>query len=258
MKQGFDSHCHLQDPAFEADREAVYESVHDRGWGLLIPGYSRASSAAGVEFCQTHPGTWALVGVHPHDADAFEDDDEQLIRQWLSRPHVVGVGEIGLDYHYHRSPRDVQRRVFQRQLMLARELGVTVAVHSREAEADTLAEIDQVPGLRGVLHCFTGSLGFAEALLERGWMISFAGVVTFANAGSLREVVRRLPLERMLVETDAPYLAPVPFRGRRNQPLWVEEVVAAVAEQKHCTEKEVFRQCTENTYAAFCLYESDW
>ena len=258
MKEAFDSHCHLQDAAFDDDREAVYEAAHTHGLGLIVPGYSRSSSAAAVEFSETHPGAWALVGVHPHDASAFSNDDESLLRQWLCRPHVVGMGEIGLDYHYDLSPRDVQREVFQRQLILAREVGAAVAIHSREAEADTLAAIDQVPGIRGVLHCFTGSLAFAEALLARGWMISFSGVVTFASAGALREVVRRVPLERMLVETDAPYLAPVPFRGRRNQPLWVEQVAVAVAEQKKCTEKEVFRQSTENIYQVFSFCDPNW
>lgn len=251
MIRGFDSHCHLQDDAFEEDRDAVYAKAREAGLGLIIPGYSRASSEAAVELAHDLEDTFALVGVHPHDAKDFDDQDEALIRTWATNPVVVGIGEIGLDYHYDFSPRAIQRDVFLRQLRLARELELPVSVHSREAEADTLALIDQAMPVRGVLHCFTGSQEFADGVLARGFYISFSGVVTFANAKALRQVVQSVSLERMLIETDSPYLAPVPFRGRRNQPAYVAKVAELIAAQKNCSVKEVFSRTTANTIKAF-------
>ena len=177
----FDSHCHLQDPAFETDREQVYERAHSQNIGLIVPGYSMKTSEAALAFASSHPHTYALVGVHPHDARDVSDDDYQILQQWCTVPKVVGVGEIGLDYHYMNSPQHTQREVFLRQLTLARDLGLPVSVHSREAEEDTLELIGMVPGVIGVLHCFSGSVEFAKELLHKGFYISFAGILASAK-----------------------------------------------------------------------------
>jgi len=251
MIRGFDSHCHLQDEAFDLDRDQVYRDAHEAGLGLIIPGFSRTSSEMGIEVAAAWDDAYALVGVHPHDAQHFDSEDEVLIRRWSEAQEVVGIGEIGLDYHYDFSPREQQRHAFLTQLKLARDLELPVAIHSREAEEDTLELIDRVSRARGVLHCFTGSQAFADALLARGFYLSFSGVVTFANAGALRAVLRTVPLERMLIETDAPYLAPVPHRGQRNQPLWVVEVAELIAIEKSCSVKEVFSHSMANTQKVF-------
>jgi len=169
----YDSHCHLQDEAYQEDRDAVYAEAHQAGLGLIIPGYSRASSEAAVNLAGRLDDAFALVGVHPHDALHFDAEDEGLIRQWSQEPQVVGIGEIGLDYHYDFSPRERQQAVLLRQLQLAQELSLPVAIHSREAEEDTLALVDRVTLADGVLHCFTGSQAFADALVARGFYLSF-------------------------------------------------------------------------------------
>ena len=251
----FDSHCHLQDPAFETDREQVYERAHSQNIGLIVPGYSMKTSEAALAFASSHPHTYALVGVHPHDARDVSDDDYQILQQWCTVPKVVGVGEIGLDYHYMNSPQHTQREVFLRQLTLARDLGLPVSVHSREAEEDTLELIGMVPGVIGVLHCFSGSVEFAKELLHKGFYISFAGPISFKSAHALRSVIPAVPWDRILVETDSPYLSPVPWRGQRNEPLRVIRNAEVVAAQKNSTTKEVFAATLSNTYTIFSRIE---
>lgn len=250
-----DSHCHLQDEDFAPDREAVYQRTLAEGVGMIIPGYTMESSALAVQFQERHEGTWALVGVHPHDSRFFDEaEDGRRLQSWAqSHPGVVGIGEIGLDYHYDHSPRDVQRRVFEQQLALARELRLPASVHTREAEEDTLAIIRSIGWDRGVIHCFTGSASFAEAVLGLGWHISFSGAITFKSAHDLRAVVLQVPMERILVETDAPYLSPVPWRGQRNEPLRVIRVAEVVAAQKNCLTQQVFDQTLSNTRALFSV-----
>jgi TatD DNase family protein len=242
-----DSHCHLQDPAFDADREEVWMRAKAAGIGAIVPGYDLKSSEAAVRWTADHEGTWALVGIHPHDAATWSSDAERCVRAWLREPKVIGIGEIGLDYHYLRSSRDDQRRAFESQLGLAKELNLPVSVHSRDAEADTLSVIQSVGVSRGVLHCFTGSSTFAEALLGLGWHLSFSGIITFKTADALRHIVAWVPWDALLVETDAPYLTPVPWRGRRNEPEYVVQVANAVAEQKKCDLKKVFEATMANT-----------
>ncbi|MHB1956981.1 MAG: TatD family hydrolase [Sulfobacillus sp.] len=247
----FDSHCHIQDPDFDADREAVYQRARAQGVGLLVPGYSMATSYLAMEFAELHDEAYALIGVHPHDAKDVSEENLTELRSWSDSPKVVGIGEIGLDYHYMNSPAPRQREVFLRQLELARELGLPVSVHSRDAEPDTLELLDRVPGVQGVLHCFTGSEEFANQLLSRGFYVSFAGPISFKNAHALRAVVSAVPKDRLLVETDAPYLSPAPWRGQRNEPLRVIRNAEVVAAQKNCTTKEVFSFTMSNTYNLF-------
>lgn len=246
-----DSHAHLQDDAFAEDREAVFRRAHDAGIGLIVPGYSRESSRAAVAFAESHDETWALVGVHPHDASEFGREEEALLREWTRHAKVVGIGEIGLDYHYNFSPRSEQRSAFTRQLELARELDLPVSIHTREAEEDTIRILREVATEKGVLHCFTGSRALAEAALAQGLCISVAGILTFANAEDLRAVVREIPFTSLLVETDSPYLAPVPHRGRRNEPLFVRDVAHRLAVENRCTDEEVFATTMANTVRTF-------
>ncbi|CAB1130129.1 D-amino acyl-tRNA deacylase [Candidatus Hydrogenisulfobacillus filiaventi] len=258
--QAFDSHCHLQDPAFDPDREEVYQRARAAGLNLVVAGYDLASSEAAVAFAAGHAGVWALVGVHPHEAAqtlAEHPDWEERLAALAGQPRVAGIGEIGLDYHYDHSPREVQRTVFRRQLALAARLGRPVAIHTREAEEDTAAILaEATPPASGVIHCFTGSAGFARLCLDRGFALSFAGVLTFKNAGALREVAAAVPADRLLIETDAPYLSPVPWRGRRNEPvrvLRVAEVLAAVRGQETET---VLALTAANTRSVFRLGEA--
>lgn len=247
----FDSHCHIQDSAFDADREQVYQRAQAQSIGLIVPGYSMKTSSEAMTFAGSHDNVYALVGVHPHDAQYVVEDDYQTLQQWCADPNVVGVGEIGLDYHYMNSPREVQREVFRRQLILARDLGLPVSVHSREADADTLELIGMVEGVFGILHCFSGTEEFAKALINKGFYISFAGPISFKSAHALRATIPGVPWDRILVETDAPYLSPAPWRGQRNEPLRVIRNAEVVAAQKGCTTKEVFAATLSNTYTVF-------
>ncbi len=250
----YDSHCHLQDAEFSPDREEVYQRARQEGLGLLVPGYTMESSKAAVQFVNAHQETWALVGVHPHDSKDFIADDRLTLRQWvLDEPKVVGVGEIGLDYHYRHSPEEVQKSIFEDQLCLARELNVPVSVHTREAEEDTLAIIQRAGWHRGVIHCFTGTADFARHMLELGWYISFSGVVTFKSADALRAIAEWVPMDRLLIETDAPYLSPAPWRGQRNEPIHVLRVAEVIAQQKNYSTKEVYDATMSNVNRLFFL-----
>ncbi len=247
----WDTHGHLQDPAFDDDRDAAYQRAQDAGIGVIIPGYSLASSEAAVALAHRWAGAWAQVGVHPHEvADQPPDWLEQLAG-WAEDPRVVAIGEIGLDYYRHLAPPPAQRAAFSAQLALARSRDLPVAVHCREAWDDTVAAIRAVPGVQGVLHCFTGDRDQARALLDLGFYLGIAGPVTFKSADALREVVRWAPRDRILVETDAPYMAPVPHRGRRNEPRWVEETAARVVSEQGLPREEGFLALMANSMQAF-------
>lgn len=233
-----DSHVHLADPQFDADREAVIARAREAGAaGLVCIGESLARAHAARAIAEAHPGfVWWTAGVHPHDAAGYDPArDEPAIRECLAAG-AVAVGECGLDYHYDHSPRLVQRRVFASQLALAAEAGRAVVVHSREAAEDTAAMVREAgaAGILGVLHCHTGPVALADAALEAGWCISFAGVITFGKWDDTA-LLRAIPDDRLLVETDAPYLAPVPHRGKRNEPMHVPQVIAALAAARQAT-----------------------
>ncbi len=247
----WDTHGHLQDPAFDADREAVHQRAADRGIGVIIPGYTLESSQAAVALADRWPGTWAQVGVHPHETEGLPADWLEQLAEWARHPRVVAIGEIGLDYYRDLAPRAAQREVLSAQLVLARSLHLPVAIHCREAWADVAAAIREVPGTEGVLHCFTGSRDQARTLLDLGFYLSFAGPVTFRSGDALREVVRWAPANRLLVETDAPYMAPVPHRGRRNEPRWVENTAVRVVQERGQSLEEGFLALAANTLQAF-------
>jgi TatD DNase family protein len=234
-----DSHCHLADEAFTLDLEAVVERARQAGVSralcILAAGEAREADQA-RRLVAAWPGVRFAVGIHPHAAGAFagrEDEAARHLEQALAgQPDVRAVGEIGLDYHYDFAPRDVQRAVFRRQVQVARSLDLPVVIHTREADEDTFAILEQEGGgaLRGILHCFTGDAARARRGLALGFHLSFAGIATFPRAGEIREAAALVPDDRLLVETDAPYLAPVPHRGRRNEPAWVVETARRLAE----------------------------
>jgi TatD DNase family protein len=232
MPAFIDSHAHLADPAFDADREDVVARARAAGASAIVCiGESLAAAARAGALAERHAGVvFHTAGVHPHDAAAFDPArDLHGIRAELDAG-AVAVGECGLDYHYDHAPRDVQRRTFAAQLALAAERGKPVVVHTREAEEDTLAMVVEsgAAGVRGVLHCYTGSHALAEAAIGAGWYVSFSGIVTFRKWMD-DALLRLVPDDRLLAESDSPYLAPVPFRGKRNEPAWVAHTVARLA-----------------------------
>jgi TatD DNase family protein len=234
-----DSHCHLADVVYADDLEEVVGRAHEAGVsdGLCILACGDRAEEAGAERVRTlWPSLHFAVGVHPHQADHFAAGDidvgEVVRAAFGSTPGARAIGEIGLDYHYDFSARDAQRRVFRAQIALAREIGRPVVVHTREADDDTLAIIREEGAghVRGVFHCFSGTAALADQALALGFMLSFAGIVTFPKAEALRAVAERVPADRLLVETDCPYLAPAPMRGKRNEPAWVVRTLARLAE----------------------------
>jgi TatD DNase family protein len=256
-----DSHAHIDGPEYDADRDEIIARAREAGLrAILNVGTGEPLSGSferAVQAASRYTEVYAAVGVHPHDARLFNDGAEQLLcRLMKESARVIAWGEIGLDYHYDHSPRDVQREVFARQLRLAREAGLPVIIHSREAEDDTVsilrAERDGA-GSGGIMHCFGGSERMAREVLDLGFMISFAGNVTFKKALNLREAARVVPLERLLIETDCPFLTPVPFRGRRNEPARVVEVARCLAELHEMETIEMGRLTTNNFLRFFNL-----
>lgn len=257
MLAGFiDSHAHLADPAFDGDRGEVLAFARLAGCaGVVCIGESLASADRAAELAAAHPGfVWHTAGVHPHDAAGFDAArDLAAIRAHAARG-AIAVGECGLDYHYDNSPRDRQREALSAQLDVARELRLPLVVHTREAEADTVAMLVNAArdGVLGVLHCYTGSRSLARAGLDAGWYVSFSGIVTFRRWDD-DELLRLVPDDRLLVESDAPYLAPVPHRGRRNQPAWVAATLERLATVRGVPAGALAGTCADNTRRLFNL-----
>lgn len=230
-----DSHAHIQGSEFAADVAQVIRRAQEVGVEkIVVVGGSGdlSSNQAALELANFSPGLFATVGMHPHDAKRVSDEDLKRLKELISDPKVVAVGETGLDFYYDHSPREIQIELFCRFIHMARQAGLPIVVHNREAQRE-VAELIRNEGkreLRGVIHCFTGDYEAARAFLDLGFYLSFTGIITFKNADSLRDVVRKLPLDRILVETDSPYLAPVPHRGKRNEPAFVRFVAETVAQ----------------------------
>ncbi|MEE3331509.1 MAG: TatD family hydrolase [Myxococcota bacterium] len=257
-----DSHCHLTANRFDKDRSEAIARARESGVETLVTigsGYGVEGNAQAVALAESDPAIFATAGVHPHEAAEFDDTGRSALRQWLAHEKVMAVGECGLDYHYMNSPRDVQRSVFAEQVALALELDMPVSIHVRsdnETAYDELLEIWLAEGhdkLTGVLHCYTGSLPFARRAVEHGFYVSFSGIVTFKGSADLREVAAGLPLEKLLVETDAPFLAPEGHRGKRNEPAWVTVVGETLAELHGKSIEHVAEITTRNSRELYRL-----
>lgn len=237
----FDTHAHYDADQFASDREAVLTALPAAGVGLVVdPGCDVASSREAVALAARFDHVYAAVGIHPEDCAGCTDADFDAIRELCRREKVVAVGEIGLDYYWKENPpRDFQEQVFRRQIELALELDLPVIIHDREAHGDSLRIVLDYPGLRGVFHCFSGSPEMAQELLKRGWYLGFDGPITYKNAKRAPEVAAITPLDRIVIETDAPYMAPVPFRGKRNDSRLLPYVVEKLAEWKGVTPEEM-------------------
>ena len=244
----FDTHAHYDDEAFDADRDAVLTALPQRGVGLILnPGCDVESSRKAVTYAAAYPHVYAAVGIHPENCGGCTADDLAAIRALAQQPKVVAIGEIGLDYYWEQNPpRELQQRVLRDQLALAQELDLPVIVHDREAHADSLAIVQEFPAVHGVFHCFSGSVEMARELLKRGWYLGFDGPVTYKNARKTVEVALECPLDRMLLETDSPYMAPVPVRGTRNDSRSVRYIAEKLAALRGLDTDELIRLTAEN------------
>ena len=244
----FDTHAHLDDRAFEEDRHELIAGLPAQGVGLVMdPGCSLASSRNADALSRKYAHVYAAVGSHPDAADEVDDAVLEEYRKLCKlNPKIKAIGEIGLDYHYEDIPRDIQLRAFRAQMALARELELPVIVHEREAHADGMAVVDEFPTVKGVFHCYSGSLEMARELIGRGWYIGFTGVLTFKNARKAVEVAANIPLERLVLETDCPYMAPEPFRGKRNDPSKLCRMAEKLAQIRGLSLEEIQRITTEN------------
>jgi len=260
-----DTHTHLDFPQFKSDRERVIERAATAGVGAIVNvGADLASSQAAVALAEAYPQVYAAVGVHPHDAKTVTEEMLEELGALARHSKVVAIGEIGLDFYRDLSPRDKQLQAFKQQLALASEVGKPVIIHDRDAHSEVTAVLrrwveggHQLSAIShkpvGVMHCFSGDLAMAQEAIKLGFYISIAGPVTFENARHLRELVRQLPLEKLLVETDCPYLTPHPHRGKRNEPAYVKFVAQEVARVKGLSLEEVARVTSDNAQALFAL-----
>ena len=234
-----DSHCHLDDTAFDADRDQVLVRAREAGINVALAiGGAPPHLESAIRLADAVPWIYATVGIHPHEARLADRTAFERLEQLCAHPKVVALGEIGLDYHYDHSPRPVQREVFVTQLEIAARAGKPIVIHTREAWPDTIDLLRAHWKGPGIMHCFTGDYAQAKQALDLGLLVSFAGILTFPKAESLRETAAALPLDRILIETDSPYLAPVPHRGKRNEPAYVIEVVRTLAKVRGISEEE--------------------
>jgi TatD DNase family protein len=260
-----DSHCHLDGPRFESDRDQVIARARAADVTNILAvgtGDGPGTLDCAVKIAEQHDFIYATVGIHPHEAQLAKNSDFDELEQLARNPKVIAWGEIGLDYYYDHSPRDVQKNIFIRQMELARAAKLPIVIHCRASDGsdnaweDCLALIEQhwrPSGLGGVLHCFTSTWPHAKRALDIGFMISFAGNVTFPKAQQIRDSAKEVPLDRMLIETDSPFLAPVPYRGKRNEPAFVKEVAQQIAEVRGFSAEDVGDQTSQNFYRFFSV-----
>jgi TatD DNase family protein len=247
-----DSHCHLDFPDFAPERDAVIERAFTAGIGTMLTICTRLDQFDGVRaIAEADPRIWCSVGAHPHEAADHAELMADRLVALAAHPRVVGIGETGLDFHYDLSQREVQERVFRAHIAASKTTGLPLIIHAREADDEIAAILTQEKPPPGVLHCFTAGRALADAALALGFYISISGIVTFRNAEDLRAIVRDLPLDRLLVETDAPYLAPVPYRGKRNEPAFVAATAAFVAKLKEVEEGALAAATTANFFHLF-------
>ena len=253
----FDTHAHYDSRQFDADRDQVLSALPGQGVGLVVnPGCDLDSSRRAIGIAERYPFVYAAAGVHPEDCAGWQDTDVDELRSLAAHPKVVAVGEIGLDYYWKENPpREFQQRVFRAQLALARELDLPVIVHDREAHGDCLSIIREFPQVRGVFHCFSGSAEMAKELVGLGWMISFTGALTYKNARKAVEAAQAVPLDRIMIETDSPYMAPVPCRGERCHSGLARHTCERLAELRGLSPEECARITFENGTEFYQLQE---
>ena len=244
----FDTHAHMDDRAFDADREALLTSLPRQGLSLVMnPGCSLSSSQNVDKLTREYDYLYGAVGSHPDVCDEVNEEVLDIYRTLCrENPKIKAIGEIGLDYHYEDIPREIQQRAFRLQMSLAKELGLPVIVHDRDAHADSMAIVEEFPEVKGVFHCYSGSVEMAQWLIDRGWYIGFTGVLTFKNACKAVEVAEAIPLERIVLETDCPYMAPEPFRGKRNDPGKLYRMAERLAQIRGLSVEEVQTITLEN------------
>ena len=253
----FDTHAHYDSRQFDADRDQVLSALPGQGVGLVVnPGCDLDSSRRAIGIAERYPFIYAAAGVHPEDCAGWQDTDVDELRSLAAHPKVVAIGEIGLDYYWKENPpREFQQRVFRAQLALARELDLPVIVHDREAHGDCLSIIREFPQVRGVFHCFSGSAEMAKELVGLGWMISFTGALTYKNARKAVEAAQAVPLDRIMIETDSPYMAPVPCRGERCHSGLARHTCERLAELRGISPEECARITFENGTEFYQLQE---
>lgn len=243
----FDTHAHYDDSDFDVDRDELLSSLQENGVSLVVNAASSMSSSRKArEIANAYPFVYFSVGVHPHDSKDMTDGDFDQLACMSEDPKCVAVGEIGLDYHYDLSPRDVQKMRFYQQMELARELKKPVIIHEREACADVLSTVTQFKDVPGVYHCFSGSWETAKIILDQGWYLSFTGIITFKNARRALEVIEKMPADRLMIETDSPYLSPVPMRGTRNNSANLKYTAQKAAEVRGISHEELAKLTLEN------------
>ncbi|GMB10081.1 TatD DNase family protein [Thermolongibacillus altinsuensis] len=250
----FDTHAHLNAAQFEEDVEEVIERARAEGVShIVVVGFDRPTIARAMELAESYDFIYAAVGWHPVDAVDMTDDDLIMIEKLTSHPKVVALGEMGLDYYWDKSPKDIQKEVFRKQIRLAKKVKLPIIIHNREATADIIEILreENAAEVGGIMHCFSGSLEVARQCIEMNFYISFGGPVTFKNAKKPKEVAKEIPLEHLLIETDCPYLTPHPFRGKRNEPSYVKYVAEAIAELKGITWEEVAQKTSDNAKRLF-------
>src|ERR1700674_2533461 len=247
-----DSHCHLDFPDFAEERDAVVARARDAGVATLLTIATRLDQFPGVRaIAEAYPQIWCSVGAHPHEAADHADTTAADLAVLAAHKRVVGIGETGLDFHYDHSPRAIQEHVFRAHIAASQASGLPLIIHAREADDEVARILRETRPPPGVLHCFSSGRALAEAALDIGFYISISGIVTFRNAEELRAIVRDVPLDRLLVETDAPYLAPVPYRGRRNEPAYVAATAASVAALKGVDPEHLAAATTDNFFRLF-------
>ena len=248
MELIFDTHAHYDDEAFDADREELLAAMLEQGVGLILdPGCDLETSQKVVALAEKYPHIYAAVGYHPENCAPYTPTDLDVLRELAKHPKVVAIGEIGLDYYWEQNPpRKFQQGVFRAQLALAQELNLPVIIHDRDAHADCLEIVKEFPDVRGVFHCYSGSVEMARELWKRGWYTGFDGPVTYKNARKTVEVAAEVPLDKLLLETDSPYMAPVPKRGERNDSRNIVHIAAKIAEIRGMTADEIIRIAAEN------------
>lgn len=254
MIKYFDTHAHYHDEQFADDIGELLLSLPEKGVAYCVgPGVDVGTSESEIYLAEKHGFLYAAAGVHPHEAAKADEGSFDRIEELLKHHKVVAVGEIGLDYHYDFSPREVQKSVFRRQLEIARKTGLPVIIHDREAHEDCFDIMSDFPDVRAVFHCYSGSWEHARRILKMGWFISFTGSITFKNARRVLETVQNMPADRIMIETDAPYMTPVPYRGRRNDSSYVRLVCEKVAELRGITAEEAAALTMENSLRFFGL-----